>query len=58
MSQSSRLHVYATAWSLREYPTKSGEWSWADKFAAIKAAGFDGIMSPPREELADRGDLA
>lgn len=57
MSHTSRLHVYATAWSLREYPTKTDEWSWAKKFAAIRDAGFAGIMSPPREELAGRGDL-
>lgn len=52
-----KLHTYATAWSLREYPSKDGEWSWAKKFDAIRDAGFTGIMSPPREELAERGDL-
>lgn len=55
MSTSKNLRVFATAWSLREYPTKAGEWTWAEKFAAIRAAGFDGIMSPPRAELAERG---
>lgn len=57
MSQSTRLQVYATAWSLREYPTKAEEWPWEKKFDAIRAAGFDGIMSPPRAELKGRGDL-
>lgn len=51
------LHLYVTAWSLREYPSKENEWSWARKFDAIREAGFTGIMSPPREELAERGDL-
>ena len=45
-----KLHTYATAWSLRE-------WTWAQKFDAIRDAGFTGVMSPPREEIADRGDL-
>lgn len=51
------LHTYATAWSLREYPSKSDEWSWAKKFDVIRDAGFTGVMSPPREELGERGDL-
>lgn len=51
------LRVFATAWSLREYPAKAGEWPWAKKFAEIRAAGFDGVMSPPRAELAERGAL-
>jgi len=53
----SKLHLYATAWSLREYPFKDAEWPWSLKFAAIKAAGFTGIMSPPVAALAERGDL-
>ncbi|MCF7689303.1 MAG: hypothetical protein K9M98_00865 [Cephaloticoccus sp.] len=57
MTTKPRLHIYATAWSLREYPTPANEWSWARKFDAIRAAGFTGIMSPPREELRARGDL-
>ena len=57
MTTKPRLHVYATAWSLREYPTQVQEWSWARKFDAIRAAGFTGIMSPPRDELRARGDL-
>ncbi len=52
-----KLHTYATAWSLREYPGKEAEWSWDRKFDAIREAGFTGIMSPPREELSGRGDL-
>lgn len=51
------LHLFATLWSLREYPTRAREWSWARKFAAIRAAGFDGVMSPPIPALAARGDL-
>lgn len=51
------LWLFATLWSLRQYPTRSREWSWPRKFAAIRAAGFDGVFSPPRPELADRGEL-
>jgi len=51
------LHVYATLWSLRGYPSAADEWSWPQKFAAIVAAGFTGIMSPLRPELAARGAL-
>lgn len=57
MSADQTLRVFATAWSLREYPTKANEWTWAKKFDAIRAAGFDGIMSPPRAELKERGAL-
>jgi len=48
---------FATLWSLREYPTRAREWSWARKLRAVREAGFDGIMSPPRLEIAARGDL-
>src|SRR4051794_3125915 len=51
------LWLFATLWSLRQYPTKSREWSWSRKFAAIKSAGFDGVFSPPIEPLRERGDL-
>lgn len=51
------LQLFATLWSLREYPTKSRDWSWARKFAAIRAAGFDGVMSPPIPAIAARGNL-
>lgn len=51
------LWLFATLWSLRQYPTAKREWSWKRKFQAIRAAGFDGVFSPPRSELADRGDL-
>jgi hypothetical protein len=51
------LLLFASLWSLRQYPTKAREWSWARKFAAIRAAGFDGVFSPPRPELQERGDL-
>lgn len=57
MKKTPSLRVFATAWSLREYPTKETEWSWEKKFAAIAAEGFDGVMSPPRSELAERGAL-
>lgn len=52
------LRLFATLWSLRQYPTRSREWSWERKFSAIRAAGCDGVFSPPRPELADRGSLA
>lgn len=51
------LWLFATLWSLRQYPTKGREWSWPRKFAAIRAAGFDGVFSPPLPALADRGAL-
>lgn len=51
------LRTFATAWSLRQYPTQADEWAWARKFDAIRGAGFHGVMSPPRVELAGRGDL-
>ena len=52
-----QLLLFASLWSLRQYPTKSREWSWARKFAAIRAGGFDGVFSPPRPELEQRGGL-
>jgi hypothetical protein len=51
------LQLYATLWSLRQYPTRSREWSWAKKFVAIRQAGFDGVFSPPIPALQERGDL-
>lgn len=51
------LWLFATLWSLRQYPTLAHEWCWARKFAAIRDAGFTGVFSPPRPELAERGDL-
>jgi hypothetical protein len=51
------LWLFATLWSLRKYPTVAREWSWARKFAAIRAAGFDGVFSPPLPALAERGSL-
>jgi len=51
------LQLFATLWSLRQYPTKAREWSWSTKFAAIEAAGFDGVFSPPLPSLAERGGL-
>jgi hypothetical protein len=54
---SRELQLFATGWSLRQYPTAAREWSWTKKFAAMRAADFDGVFSPPRPELAERGDL-
>ncbi len=51
------LFLYASLWTLRQYPTRALEWSWRKKFAAIRAAGFDGVFSPPIPQLADRGPL-
>lgn len=51
------LHLSATLWSLRQYPTANREWSWQEKFSAIRDAGFDGVLSPPINELTDRGRL-
>lgn len=51
------LWIFATLWSLRQYPTLAREWRWPRKFAAIRDAGFTGVFSPPRPELAERGDL-
>jgi nucleotide-binding universal stress UspA family protein len=51
------LQLFATLWSLRGYPTPAREWAWARKFAAIRAAGFDGVFSPPIPELARVADL-
>jgi hypothetical protein len=41
------LVVFATLWSLRQYPTRGREWSWAKKFQAIRDARCDGVFSPP-----------
>jgi hypothetical protein len=51
------LWLFASLWSLRQYPTQRREWSWRKKFAAIRAAGFEGVFSPPRPELEGRGEL-
>ena len=51
------LHLFATLWSLRQYPSVEKEWSWQKKFAAIRAAGFDGVFSPPIPAIAERGTL-
>ncbi len=51
------LWLFASLWSLRQYPSRAREWSWAKKLSAIRAAGFDGIFSPPQPWLAERGDL-
>ena len=51
------LWLFASLWSLRQYPSRAREWTWARKFAAIRAAGFDGVFSPPLPVLAERGAL-
>jgi hypothetical protein len=51
------LWLFATLWSLREYPTKRREWAWPKKFATVRTAGFDGVFSPPIPALRDRGEL-
>lgn len=51
------LWLFATLWSLRKYPTVRREWTWQRKFAAIRAAGFDGVFSPPIPAIAERGPL-
>lgn len=51
------LRLFGTLWSLREYPSKAREWSWAMKLATIRAARFDGVFAPPHPSLADRGHL-
>ncbi|MBS0661653.1 MAG: xylose isomerase [Verrucomicrobia bacterium] len=56
-SRPRELWLFATLWSLRQYPTAAAEWSWARKFAAIRRAGFDGVFAPPLPVLADRGRL-
>lgn len=38
-----QLRNFAGLWTLREYPAPDSEWSLEEKFAAVKAAGFDGI---------------
>ena len=51
------LWLFATLWSLRKYPTVRREWTWERKFSAIRAAGFDGVFSPPIPAIAERGTL-
>jgi hypothetical protein len=51
------MWVFASLWSLRQYPTPKREWSWAKKFAAIRDAGFTGIFSPPIPALERRDNL-
>lgn len=51
------LQLFASLWSLRQYPNRVREWSWAKKFTAIRSAGFDGVFSPPIPALAGRGEL-
>ena len=40
-----RLRTYANLWTLWDHPAAgTGEWSLAEKVAAARAAGFDGVM--------------
>jgi hypothetical protein len=55
--RSRELWLFATLWSLRQYPSKAREWSWAKKFAAMSSAGFEGVFSPPIPAIAERGAL-
>lgn len=52
------LQLFATLWSLRQYPSKQRELSWEKKFSRIRETGFDGVMSPPIPAIAERGELA
>lgn len=54
---SSQPRYFASLWSLRGYPHPPREWTWKRKFRAVREAGFDGIMSPARPELRQRGEL-
>ncbi len=38
-----QLRTFAGLWTLRDYPAPNSEWSLDEKFAAVKAAGFEGI---------------
>lgn len=51
-SESPRLVLCATLWSLVGHPSPRREWSLARKMEAIKAAGFDGVAEMFRPELA------
>lgn len=51
------FHLYASLWTLRQYPSRTREWTWRKKFSAIRAGGFDGVFSPPLPHLGERGAL-
>lgn len=51
------LWLFASLWSLRQYPSRAHEWSWEKKFQVIRTAGFDGVFSPPLPVLRERGNL-
>lgn len=44
--------LFATLWSLRDYPTRENTWGWQQKYQEIRDAGFDGFMSPFSGEVA------
>lgn len=50
-TESPRLILCATLWSLVGHPTSAREWSLGRKMDAIKDAGFDGIAEMFRPEL-------
>lgn len=52
MKQPILRHI-AARWSMVHYPTQEKEWSLDKKFAAVKAAGFDGVVHPPKEGLKE-----
>jgi hypothetical protein len=51
VSSPPRLVLCSTLWSLVGHPQRGKEWSLRKKFAAIKAAGFDGVVEMYRPEL-------
>lgn len=56
------LKHFASLWTLLHYPdgNEAGEWSYDQKLAAIKAAGFDGFQwfaQPDLAELSAKHDL-
>ena len=51
VSSPPRLVLCSTLWSLAGHPSPRREWSLAQKFAAIKAAGFKGVVEMFRPEL-------
>ena len=52
MSQPVLRHI-AARWSMVHFPTQAEEWSLDQKFAAVKAAGFYGIIHPPHPDLKE-----
>jgi hypothetical protein len=38
------LWIFASLWSLRQYPSLKREWSWERKFATIREAATYGLI--------------